>query len=149
MELEVETNFDKSLAFPCVQLDIQGKEAICDITIKKERGYLAVLLFDYTQHYAHLHEAAQEKKSALLNEREFQLKAEHEEEKKQYLTFMRKRIDENIVSELDQIAKNLEKLKNITENSEQLSILGDIESSFENFQLKANQIREELDFDFD
>ena len=108
-----------------------------------------MLLFDYTQHYAHLHEAAQEKKSALLNEREFQLKAEHEEEKKQYLTFMRKRIDENIVSELDQIAKNLEKLKNITENSEQLSILGDIESSFENFQLKANQIREELDFDFD
>ncbi len=148
-ELAGNTKFRKSLAFPCVQLEINGKIGVCDITVKKERGFLAVLLFDYTEHYAHLHEAAQEKKSALLHEQAFQLKAEHKEERKKYIEFMRSRIDEHIISELEQIADNVENLKKITDNSKQLGILGKIEESIQKFQQEADRLQQDLDADID
>ena len=96
-ELQSREAFGSSLAFPCVQLEIHGKEAICDITIKKEPEFLAILLFDYSKHYEHLHEASQEKKTAMLLEQEHDLKRKHLEEKKAYLGFMRARINDKVI----------------------------------------------------
>jgi hypothetical protein len=148
-ELENGIGIENSLAFPCVQLEIHGKEVICDITIKMERGFLAILLFDYSQHYEHLHEAAQEKKSAMLSEQEHLLKKKHLEEKKAYLDFMRARIDTKFIREMETMVINIEKLKTLGVSAEQQNILSDIEASIGNFHLKAIQIREELDFDFE
>ncbi len=147
-ELKNGIGLESSLAFPCVQLEIHGKEAICDITIKKERGFLAILLFDYSQHYEHLHEAAQEKKSSLLKEQEHLLKAKHLNEKKAYLDFMRNRIDGKLIHEMEIMVKNIEALKQTGLDPEQRTIVQEIGESVGKFHLKAIQIREELDFDF-
>jgi hypothetical protein len=142
------TGIQSSMAFPCVQLEIQGKELICDITIKKERGFLAILFFDYSKHYEHLHEANQEKKSSMLKEQEHELRLKHLEEKKAYLDFMRVRIDAKLIVELEKLVTRLHWLKNSGVTGEQQKVLQEIEESVANFHLKAIQIRQELDFDF-
>jgi len=147
-ELENGIGIQSSLAFPCVQLEIQKKEVICDITIKMERGFLAILLFDYSKHYEHLHEAAQEKKSAMLNEQEHELRIKHLEEKKAYLDFMKARIDTKMIVEMEKMVARVQKLKKTMVSPEQQILLQEIEESVGNFHLKAIQIREELDFDF-
>lgn len=148
-ELKNGIGLQSSLAFPCVQLDIDGKSAICDVTIKMERGFLAILLFDYSQHYQHLHEAAQEKKSALLVEREHELRTQHLKEKKAYLDFMRTRIDSKLIAEMEKMVANVKLLKLADVSPEWNQVLQEIEESLGNFHLRAIQIREELDFDFD
>jgi len=148
-ELENGIGIENSLAFPCVQLEIQGRELICDITIKMERGFLAILLFDYSRHYEHLHEAAQEKKSAMLSEQEHLLQKKHLDEKKAYLDFMRARIDTKLIREMENMVVNIKKLKTMGVSADQQNILNEIEASVGNFHLKAIQIKEELDFDFE
>lgn len=148
-ELETGEGIENSLAFPCVQLEINGKELICDITIKKERGFRAILIFDYSRHYEHLHEAAQEKKSAMLSEQEHLLRKKHLEEKNAYLEFMRARIDSQLIREMENMVGNIKKLKTMGVSADQKNILNEIEASVGNFHLKAIQIREELDFDFE
>lgn len=148
-ELENGIGIQESLAFPCVQLEVYGKEVICDITIKMERGFLAILFFDYSQHYEHLHEATQEKKSAMLGEQEHLLRLKHLEEKKAYLDFMRARIDTKLIIEMETMVSNIKKLRSLGVTDEQHRILSEVEATVGNFHLKAIQIREELDFDFD
>ena len=148
-ELQSREVFGSNLAFPCVHLDINGKKAICDITIKKEPDFLAILLFDYSQHYEHLNEAAQEKKSAILQEQEHDLRRQYLEEKKAYLGFMKERIDNKLIIELELIIVKMKLLKQSDLAPEQQQIVQDIEKSVGGFHLKAIQIREELEFDFD
>ncbi|NNM23740.1 MAG: hypothetical protein HKO54_09300 [Flavobacteriaceae bacterium] len=138
-----------SLAFPCVQLEMNGKEAICDITIKMERGFLAVLLFDYSKHYEHLHEAAQEKKSSMLSEQEHELRLKHLEEKKAYLGFMRARLDNSLIVEMEEMVHKIQLLKKTDLTPEQRELFDDVEKTIGSFHLRAIQIREELNFDFD
>ena len=149
IELQSRQVFGSNLAFPCVQLDICGKEVICDITIKKEPEFLAVLLFDYSQHYEHLHEAAQEKKTAMLQEHEYDLRRKHLEEKQAYLGFMRERINNKVIFRLEDIISKMQTLKQAELNSDQKELVQEIEESIGIFHLKAIQIKEELDFDFD
>ena len=85
-ELENGIGIQSSLAFPCVQMEIHNRQVICDITIKMERGFVAILLFDYSSHYEHLHEATQEKKSAMLSEQEHELRIKHLKEKKHWFS---------------------------------------------------------------
>lgn len=148
-ELKNGIGIHDSLAFPCVQLEIHGKKAVCDITIKMERGFLAILLFDYSQHYEHLHEAAQEKKSSMLHEQELLLKTKHLEEKKAYLDFMRARIDSKLIAAMEKMISDVEKLKRSKLSTEQMEVVQDIEDTVGNFHLRALQIRNELDYDFD
>ncbi|MBL4664007.1 MAG: hypothetical protein JKY22_10755 [Flavobacteriaceae bacterium] len=147
-ELKNGTGIQSSLAFPCVQLEVQKKEIVCDITIKMERGFLAVLLFDYSEHYEHLHEAAQEKKTALLNEQKHELTIKYLEEKKAYLDFMRARIDSKLIVEMEKIVARIDQLKKTKVSPEQEVLLQEIAESVGHFHPKAIQIREELDFDF-
>ena len=147
-ELENGIGIQNSLAFPCVQLEIHKKQFICDITIKMERGFLAILFFDYSSHYEHLHEAAQEKKSALLNEQKHELRIKHLEEKKAYLDFMRGRIDAKLIVEMEKMVARIQEFKKTKVSPEQQILLQEIEESVGHFHLKAIQIREELDFDF-
>ncbi|MBX2828168.1 MAG: hypothetical protein KTR22_08395 [Flavobacteriaceae bacterium] len=148
-ELEKDGILENNLAFPCVQMKIHGKESICDVTIKKEPGFLAILLFDYSQHYEHLHEAAQEKKSAMLKEKEHELKLKYSSEKAAYLDFIRERLDSKIISEMETIVRKVEHLKRSSLDPEQQGTLQEIEEIIGNFHLRAIQIREGLDFDFD
>lgn len=147
-ELENGIGIQSSLAFPCVQLEIHKKQVICDITIKMERGFLAILLFDYSEHYEHLHEAAQEKKSSMLNEQEHELRIKHLEEKKAYLDFMRARIDTKMIIKMERMVGQIQQLKKTKISPEQQILLQEIEEAVGHFHLKAIQIREELDFDF-
>lgn len=148
-ELQNGSDLDKSLAFPCVHLDRKGKELICDITIKKDRGHIAVLLFDYSKHYENLHEAAQEKKTAMLNEQESILTQRHLEERKAYLGFMKHRIESKMIVEIEDIMLHINQLKHSELDEHQQAIVENMEEAVGKFHLKAMQIKNELDFDFD
>ncbi len=148
-ELQNSSDFNKSMAFPCVNLDRNGKEIICDITIKKDRGYIAILLFDYSKHYEHLNEAALEKKTAILNEQKHNLTQLHQEEKKEYLGFIKDRIENKMIRGIEKIIEDIDTLKNTELKPEQLVQLDLIKHSVGNFHMKAVQIKNDLDFDFD
>lgn len=148
-ELKNGIGIQSSLAFPCVQMEINNKEVVCDITIKMERGFLAILLFDYSGHYQHLHEAAQEKKSAMLDEQKHELRLKHLEEKKAYLDFMKDRIDAKMIVEMEKMVARVQELRATKVTPQQHQLLTEIEAAVGTFHLKAIQIREELDFDFD
>ena len=136
-------NFD-DLAFPCVQLDTDQTKAICDITIKKERSSLAILLFDYSTHYEHLHDAAQEKKTAMLNEQAHELNVKYSEEKKVYLEFIQDRIENKIVQEIEEINSGLKQLEKTDLSSEQSSILKTLKKKITILYSKAEQIKDGL-----
>lgn len=149
LKSELKNGSETDLAFPCVQLDIFGEEVICDITIKKEMGSIAILLFDYSNHYEHLHDAAQEKKTAMLNEQAHELNTKYSDEKKAYAEYIRERIDGKIIQELEDVVLNLETLKKSNMSSEQMSIIDKIEKSIGNMHIKAVQIKEGLEINLD
>lgn len=137
------------LAFPCVQFEQDEESFICDITINKERDFLAILFFDYSTHYEHLHEAAQEKKTAMLNEQAHNLKEQHSKEKQEYVNFISQRLDAKIINRLEEVVKALEELKKSSLNDNQQSLIQNVEQEIGELHLKAIQIKEGIDFDFD
>lgn len=137
---ELKSGKESNLAFPCVQLDINEIDLICDITIKKEREFLAILLFDYSKHYEHLHEAAQEKKTAMLNEQAHELNSKHSEEKKIYLEFLQNLIDNKIIKELETVVLVLEKLKKTTLDQEQSALVNTVKQKIGSLHMKVVQI---------
>ena len=62
---------------------------------------------------------------------------------------MRARIDTKLIREMENMVANIKKLKTTGVTADQQNILNEIEASVGNFHLKAIQIREELDFDFE
>lgn len=149
MQFELRSDRHHDLAFPCVQLQINDTKAICDITIRMERGFLAILLFDYTAHYEHLHESAQEKKTAMLNDQAHELNTKYSEDKKAYLEFIQDRIDGTIIRQLEEINTELELLKKSGLSKEQSSLLNSITKNIASLRAKANKIKEGLEVDSD
>jgi len=148
LKIQLSSDASINMAFPCVQLDLNDNEIVCDVTIKKERGSLAILLFDYTDHYENLHEAAQEKKTALLNEQAFELKAKHKEEQKAYLGFIKKRINGKVLKQMEHVAADIQKLKSTQLTEEQSELLQDIEKNIGDLHLRAIQIKRGIGIDF-
>lgn len=147
MQFELHPDRHQDLAFPCVQLQINDTEAICDITIRMERGFLAILLFDYTTHYEHLHDSAQEKKTAMLNEQAHELNAKYSEDKKAYIEFIQGRIDSTIIRQLEEINTQLERLVKSDLSKEQSSIVNSITKNIASLRAKADKIKESLEVD--
>lgn len=132
------------LAFPCVQLMDSESEVICDITIKKENKFLAILLFDYSSHYEHLYDAGQEKKTAMLNEQAYELKTKYFEEKKASLESVQSKINTKIIDETEEIISKLEKLTKTKLTKQQDSIINNIKKKLVSLQVNALQINEDL-----
>ncbi|GHC43169.1 hypothetical protein [Ulvibacter litoralis] len=133
-----------SLAFPCVQLDIINSDVICDITIKKEIGFLAILLFDYSSHYEHLHDAAQEKKKAMLNEQAYELTTKYSEEKRAYFEYIQDRIDAKIVQKLQDIVSDIEKLQKTNLDEKQTALLKKIKDNSTLLHQKSIQLKDDV-----
>lgn len=141
---ELTDGIGNSLAFPCVQLDINNSTFICDITIKKERDFLAILLFDYSKHYEHLHDAAQEKKTAMLNEQAYELTTKHSEEKRAYFEYINDRIDNKIVHTLEEIVSDIKALTKTDLNPEQISLVNKIKKNSKTLYTKAIQLKDDV-----
>ena len=45
--------------FPCINMILDGKNYYCDIIFKKERDFMAVLMFNYSDHYQDLQKKIQ------------------------------------------------------------------------------------------
>lgn len=54
-------------SFPCVNLTVEDKTYYCDIIIKQEPGFLAILIFNYSDRYKELQEKVQKNNSEKLN----------------------------------------------------------------------------------
>lgn len=63
-----DANVPKNIAFPCILMDINNQKFICDITIKKERDYFVILLFNFSNHYELVQQQTQEKNRLKLKE---------------------------------------------------------------------------------
>jgi len=148
MQQELTSGHDNSLAFPCVQLDIDDRVIICDITIKKQREFLAILLFDYSTHYEHLHAAAHEKKTALLNEQAHDLSLKHNEERKEYSELVRESLKNKIIGQLEDVLLDTQKLCKTDLSKEQQILVTDIERTITDLHRKAKQIRDSLEINF-
>lgn len=144
LKQELTAGIENSLAFPCVQLDITNRTIICDITIKKERGFLAILLFDYSKHYEHLHEAAQEKKTAMLNEQAYELTTKHSEEKRVYFEYIQDRIDRKIVYTLEELVSDIETLEETDLTYDQNSLVEKIKENVLLLHQKAIQLKDDV-----
>ena len=53
--------------FPCINLLLDGKEYYCDVIIKKEKKFLAILLFNYSDHYREIQNKIQKINREKLN----------------------------------------------------------------------------------
>lgn len=144
LENELKHGKENHLAFPCVQLIDTKSEVICDITIKKENDFLAILLFDYSKHYEHLYDAQQEKKTAMLNEQAYELKTKYLEEKTALLEFIQNQINNNVVQETEEVIIELEKLKKTKLTKQQDSITNSIKKKLVSLRANALQISENL-----
>lgn len=133
------------LAFPCVQLDLNGTILVCDITIKLEREFLAILLFDYTAHYQTVQRLAQEKNLALLNEQ----RKRFENEREAFRKFTNNGSELFILNELERVIVLMEQLRATPLDNKQAEILHEMDSSLGVLYHKALQINAGVDMDFD
>lgn len=147
LKSEFSSDIHSDLAFPCVQIHINDTEAICDITIRMERDFIAILLFDYSAHYEHLHEAAQEKKTAMLNEQAHELTTKYSEERKVFLDYLLEHIENKIVHNLREIESEIRSLENLNLSKKQSSTVNNIKESIKKLHLNALQIKEGLEED--
>lgn len=141
---EFKSGKSSNLAFPCVQLESSEIEVICDVTIKKENDFLAILLFDYSNHYEHLHDAAQEKKTAMLNEQAYELNTKYTEEKKAYLELIQERINDNLVPELENLSFQLKELQKTDLSKRQSLLTFELQKNIVSLRTKALQINKGL-----
>lgn len=58
---------DIYFTFPCINLTLGGKDYYCDVIIKKEKEFMAVLLFNYSDHYREVQEKIQKINREKLN----------------------------------------------------------------------------------
>ncbi|MBW2938490.1 hypothetical protein KXJ69_10250 [Aureisphaera sp. CAU 1614] len=63
-----DANVPKNIAFPCILMDVNNEKFICDITLKKERDFFVILLFNFSKHYQEVHQETQEKNRFMLKE---------------------------------------------------------------------------------
>jgi len=131
------------LVFPCITLDFEDYSFVCDITIKRERNFLAILFFDYSAHYKKIQENVQFHNSSLLQKHQNNTR----DHKKAYLEYMNNRLDSQVLDELETIALALDTLKNTTLTNEQATLLETVEARFGNLHHKALQIKEGMDID--
>ncbi|WP_459210510.1 hybrid sensor histidine kinase/response regulator [Aquimarina rhabdastrellae] len=71
-------------SFPCIHLEENNLERICDVTIKLDLSEIIIMLFDYTQKYNELNQIAQQKNESILKSRELELKNEYLVEKENF-----------------------------------------------------------------
>ncbi|RMA66184.1 hypothetical protein [Ulvibacter antarcticus] len=53
--------------YPCVNFYINNKKCYCDVTVKRENGFLAFILFNYSERYEKLHNIESQKNQQQLN----------------------------------------------------------------------------------
>ncbi|MCW5519025.1 hypothetical protein J1N09_04195 [Aureitalea sp. L0-47] len=63
----LDTRPDIYFTFPCINLSMGGKDYYCDVIIKKEKNFVAILLFNYSDHYNEVREKIQKINSEKLN----------------------------------------------------------------------------------
>ncbi len=82
--LENDAITQNEYSFPCIHIEEDNLERICDVSIKIDLKEIVVLLFDYTQKYNELNQIAQQKNESILKSRELQLKNEYLLEKENF-----------------------------------------------------------------
>ena len=143
MREELQEGGRNYFVFPCITLDFEDYSFVCDITIKRERNFLAILFFDYSAHYKKIQENVQFHNSSLLQKHQNNTR----DHKKAYLEYMNNRLDSQVLDELETIALALDTLKNTTLTNEQATLLETVEARFGNLHHKALQIKEGMDID--
>lgn len=101
----------KQLNFPCIHVNDNHSEKICDITFTLEKEKIAITLFDYTQKYADLNQIAQQKNESILFLRELELKNKYLLEKEKFKNSFIANINHEIRTPLTSILGFIEVLE--------------------------------------
>ncbi|MBT8262054.1 MAG: hypothetical protein KJO05_04470 [Bacteroidia bacterium] len=59
LELSILNGNNIYFTFPCINLLLGERNYYCDVIIKKEKDFMAVLLFNYSDHYREMQEKIQ------------------------------------------------------------------------------------------
>ncbi len=115
-------DFDKeetTYNFPCIHLEDEDFEKICDVTIKITPQEVIILLFDYTSKYYELNKIAQQKNESILKAKALELKNQYLLEKEKFKNSFIFNINHEIRTPLTGILGFIEVLEKTNLNFEQ------------------------------
>ncbi|OED38951.1 hypothetical protein AB832_04295 [Flavobacteriaceae bacterium (ex Bugula neritina AB1)] len=75
---------ETSYSFPCIHIEENEFEKICDITINISDNEVVVILFDYTKKYNEVNKIAQQRNESILKTKELELKNKYLIEKEKF-----------------------------------------------------------------
>ncbi|WP_103865343.1 ATP-binding protein [Aquimarina sp. I32.4] len=116
----------KALNFPCIHLEDNQSEKICDITVTFKEQEIIIILFDYTGKYKDLNQIAQQKNESILLAKELELKNKYLIEKEEFKNSFISNINHEIRTPLTSIlgfVEVLEKTKLTFEQEELTRII--------------------------
>lgn len=118
--LREEINPDHSVFnFPCIHIEQDEKERICDVAIEINLKNVAITLYDYSQKYHDLNKIAQQKNESILYAKELKLKNDFLIKKEEFKNDFIANINHEIRTPLTSILGFVEILEKSTLNFEQ------------------------------
>ncbi len=110
---------DETLNFPCIHLDYDGIEKICDIAIQFSKIEVTLSIFDYTIKYHELNAIAQQRNESILKGKELVLKNKFLLQKEEFKNSFIANINHEIRTPLTSILGFIEVLENTKLDFEQ------------------------------
>ena len=127
-------------SFPCVHLDINQQDRICDVSFKKEAHQLTITLIDYTEPYKELNTIAQERNESIIAKQMLVLKNQQLEQQNRFKNKFLANISHEIRTPLTAIVGFSELLKKTNLNFEQLGLLDVITNASEQLTATINDM---------
>jgi len=112
-------NNSNELHFPCIHLETEKTERICDVSIVFEPSEIFIYLYDYTNKYRELNQIAQDKNESILLSRNLELENRYLLEKEEFKNSFIANINHEIRTPLTGILGFVEVLEKTELNFEQ------------------------------
>ncbi|WP_062053733.1 hybrid sensor histidine kinase/response regulator [Aquimarina longa] len=125
-EKDSHTEEEDPINFPCIHIEDDNTQKICDVTFTLKKDEITILLYDYTVKYKDLNQIAQQKNESILLAKELELRNKYLLEKEEFKNSFIANINHEIRTPLTSIlgfVEILEKTKLTFEQEELARII--------------------------